>query len=113
MSMQRTALTFVPAAALALVMLTASAEARKVCKPMVWGYGLHTNQNIAKIHALGAWTTNAKNQYGAAFGSYGAAKSKSQLCRREGPPRPNVKYNCVVKGRPCANVWGPSGKEGG
>jgi hypothetical protein len=96
MLMRRPALRLLSAAALAVIMHAAPAHARKVCKPMVWGYGLHTNQNIAKLHALGAWTTKAKNQYGAAYGSYGAAKSKSQLCRREGPPRPNAMYNCVV-----------------
>ena len=78
MLMRRRALALLSTAAFALIMHAAPAHARKVCKPMVWGYGLHANQNIAKIHALGAWTTKAKNQYGAAFGSYGAAKSKSR-----------------------------------
>ncbi|HKJ63587.1 MAG TPA: hypothetical protein VKA94_16585, partial [Hyphomicrobiales bacterium] len=81
MYLQRSALTLLLSAGLLLMVHSAPAEAGKICKPMVWGYGLHANQNIAKIHALGAWTTKAKNKYGAAYGNYGAAKSKSQKCR--------------------------------
>jgi hypothetical protein len=111
MSKQRSVLTFLSAACFALIVLLPPAEARQLCKPMVWGYGLHKNQNIAKIHALGAWTAKAKSQYGAAFGAYAKAKAKSQPCRPEGPG-PNATMNCVVKGRPCATVRGPSDKEG-
>jgi hypothetical protein len=113
MLMRRHALTLLSAAALALITHAAPAHARQVCKPMVWGNGQHANQNIAKIHALGAWKSNAKSQHGAAFGNYAAAKSKSQICRKEGPVRASGKYKCVIKGRPCATVRGQSGKESG
>lgn len=108
----RSALSLLYAVSFSTIVNIAPAHAATVCKPMVWGYGLHANQNIAKVHALADWTANAKNQHGAAFGNYGAAKSKSQLCRREGP-RPNAKFSCVLKGRPCAPNWGPSNRESG
>jgi hypothetical protein len=93
-----------------MVALAASADARVVCKSMVWGYGEHANQNIAKLQALGAWNTKVKSQHGVGFANYAKAKSRSQLCRRIAPRHG---YNCVVKGRPCMTVHGPSGKEGG
>jgi hypothetical protein len=99
------------AAGLAMIAHAASADARVVCKAMVWGYGTHANQNIAKLHALGAWNTKVKNQHGAGFANYANAKSKSQNCRARNPI--GSSFECNVKGRPCMKSVGPSGKRGG
>lgn len=96
MSPSRSLLT-VLSGSLALIVHAAPADA--VCRPMVWGYGVHSNQNIGKLYALGAWNTNVKNQYGAGFANYDNAKSKSQLCRSKNPI--GSSFECVVKGRPC------------
>src|SRR5262245_27124947 len=111
MSQSRSVLAVLSATSLAVIALAASADARVVCKAMVWGYGTHANKNIAKLQALGAWNTNVKSQHGAGFANYASAKSKSQSCRAKNPL--GSSFECVVKGRPCMKSAGPSNKEGG
>ncbi|MGI9413529.1 MAG: hypothetical protein ACR2PM_07665 [Hyphomicrobiales bacterium] len=108
MRLSRFLIAGLPALIVALTAMTPAAEARLVCKSMVWGYGLHANKNTSKLYALGDWKTNAKNQYGAGFSNYDKAKSKSHKCRRKGS-----KQHCVVKGRPCKTDWSGSDKESG
>jgi hypothetical protein len=111
MPQSRSILAALSVAGLAMITHAAPADARVVCRTMVWGYGTHANKNIAKVQALGAWNTKVKSQHGAGFANYASAKSKSQSCRSRNPV--GSSFECVVKGRPCMKSVGPSGKKGG
>ena len=104
----RLLLACLPAAMAALAGLPQAAQAGLTCKPMVWGYGLHANQNISKLHALGAWRTSAQGQHGPTYMNYTIAKAKTQKCRPK-----DGKMHCVVKGRPCKTTWVGADTESG
>ena len=107
--MRKTIMTIAGLAAVAAAFAgsTQSAHAGLACKSMVWGHGLHANQNMAKLKAYGAWRINAQNQYGPTYMNYALARAKTQKCRSQ-----NGMMNCVIKGKPCAKTWGPTQESG-
>lgn len=100
-----------PAAMAALVTLGAlpqAAQAGLTCKSMVWGYGLHANENMSKLHAYGQWRGKTQSAHGVTYTNYALAKHKSQKCRPK-----QGKMHCVVKGQPCKTTWGGPTDESG
>ena len=96
------------AAIIAVAMSMPAAHAKKVCKPMVWGYGKTVNKSISKSKALIAWKVNTKGKYGSKYAKYALAKAKSGKCRLEGKL-----WHCVRKGKPCkAGDFGPQAESG-
>ena len=96
MKLTRTLAVAASAAMIALTMSMPAAQAKKACKPMVWGYGKTVNKSISKHKALIAWKVNTKGKYGSKYAKYVLAKAKSGKCRLEGKL-----WHCVRKGKPC------------
>ena len=96
MKLTRTLAVGASAAMIALAMSMPAAQAKKVCKPMVWGYGKTVSKSVSKSKALIAWKVNTKGKYGWKYAKYVLAKAKSGKCRKEGHL-----WHCVRKGKPC------------
>ena len=103
MKLTRSLLAALPVVAVALTASVPAAEAGPVCKPQVSGKAKRIVKNMALLKARGSWKAAAVNFYGAPYGNYNRAKSKSEKCWKDGN-----KWWCVVRARPCkAGFGGP------